>query len=509
MEFQKQDLLNMKEIRLLIESIFPNEISTTIKNKLTKYCFIKSNGYMYTLQDNISYIETLKTDDIIVTYTTWLLEQSYKNLSADDSERIRDKFPKVWTTIFQNSFVKKILPQLISGLTNDKIVLNGYLDEMHFNNGYYNLKTKEFKPRDITKHFITQFINRDYTQSTKEQRTKLLTIAKDIYPLDADLKAILMELGRTLSGRSPNDQSTLFLLGKGSSGKSFIMSLTGFAIGCYMQELQDDTFAANNANLSKILNTFKDASYIRIAWLNEMKDTKLNDTGFKNFCDGKACTTMLYKDKQYNFNLYCKCVISANHMPAMVINSGVTRRIEAYTHKSEFLKYEERAKVDHSKHKYLKDIELLTKLVEGNLLNAWFDILADHCYASLKGEQIEYTDNFRETKTIVVNTNDIIKDFIDSCLVITNLPTDRIGKNAMLKYFSAANPTKHLSSNQLINSLKEKDIVYDFACRCKARLWVLNLKLMMKLMRKIMKKVLIKGINLLILKKNMKRRLKS
>ncbi len=65
-----------------------------------------------------------------------------------------------------------------------------------------------------------------------------------------------MELGWSLSGRSARDQSTMFLLGDGSSGKSFIMSLTGAAIGCYMLELKSDTFCVGNPKLDKILNEY-------------------------------------------------------------------------------------------------------------------------------------------------------------------------------------------------------------------------------------------------------------
>ncbi len=70
--------------------------------------------------------------------------------------------------------------------------------------------------------------------------------------------------------------------------------VTGEAIQCYLKELQDDTFCQNNSKLDKILNSFEQSPQIRIAWLNEMKDSKINDTAFKNFCDGRLQTTMLY-----------------------------------------------------------------------------------------------------------------------------------------------------------------------------------------------------------------------
>ncbi len=460
MEFQKNDLLNFKEIKSMIDCIFPNELANIMKIKLSKYCFITSCKDIYTLQKNISYNKSTNVDDTLVTYATLMLEQSYKNLSEDDSERIRDKYPKSWQSIFQNTSIKKYLPQLIANLSSDEIELDSYFDEIHFNNGVKNLVTKEFKKREINKHFITKFVRRDYVPSTKKQREKIMTKVSKIYPVQADRKAIIMELAKTLTGRAANDQSTLFLLGMGSAGKSVIMEITGAAIDIYMKELQDDTFSAGNSNLSKILNTFQHAKYIRIAWLNEPKDTKMNDTGFKNFCDGKACTVMLYKDEQYNFKLYCKAIISANTMPALIINSGITRRIEAFTHTSHFTLNKD--EVNEKEHKYLRDNNLLENIKKECLLDAWFDILVEHC---ANGEDIVYTDNFKETKQTIVDSNDTIKDFVDAHLVITNDPTNRIGKNAMHKYFGDIYPTKHLSIVQVINSLKEKSLKYD----CKAR----------------------------------------
>ena len=60
-----------------------------------------------------------------------------------------------------------------------------------------------------------------------------------------------------------------------------------------------------------------------------MKDVKMIDTAFKNFCD--AMTTMLYKERQHNFQHNCKAKLLM-----IIIDSGIPRRIEAYTHQSSF-----------------------------------------------------------------------------------------------------------------------------------------------------------------------------
>ena len=45
-------------------------------------------------------------------------------------------------------------------------------------------------------------------------------------------------------------------------------------------ELQDNTFAYGNSKIDKILNSFANSPFIRIAWVNEMKDVKLDESFF-------------------------------------------------------------------------------------------------------------------------------------------------------------------------------------------------------------------------------------
>lgn len=199
-----------------------------------------------------------------------------------------------------------------------------------------DLKENVFKKRILHTHYITQFIKRDYEQSTTEQKNKIFKIISKTYPNKNDLDCILLNLGSAISGNSKSDQTTLFLLGDGSSGKSGIMLLTLACIECYFKELQNNTFAQGNPKIDKILNTFAKSPYIRIIWVNEMKDLKLDESLFKSFCEGNLQTTKLYEDGQFNFSHYGKCVITANTMPNIKIDSGVSRKFIGYTHKSKF-----------------------------------------------------------------------------------------------------------------------------------------------------------------------------
>ena len=126
------------------------------------------------------------------------------------------------------------------------------------------MKDNTLTPRVQGQHYITHSINRDYAPSTQATRDKLMKVVSQIYPVAEDREVVLSHIGRALSGYVENDQANLFLLGKGSAGKSLIMKLTKKTIGVYCEELQSDLFEKGNKNLDKTLNEFDINKMIRI-----------------------------------------------------------------------------------------------------------------------------------------------------------------------------------------------------------------------------------------------------
>lgn len=464
----KMEFLKYAEIETLITSTFPNERAEIIANVLKDHVIIiatKKSASLYMIQSNITYQST--TTDVkthLMPTCTKLIEDSFKALSKCEQELIKTKFVKTFAFIFTSSAVSQYYNELYVRLVNTRITWDKTLCEIHFNNGYMDLNDLKFKPRQMGEHYITHFIDRDYKASSKAQQEAVLKPVRQVYPIIEDMNCITMSIGSALSGLSQRDQDTLFLLGQGSSGKSFILQLTEQAIGCYFKEMKNDTFSQSNNHINKILNTYQSNPQIRISWVNEMEDTKIDASLFKTFCDGKLTTTVLYEDGSFSVEHFSKAVITANTMPNIKVDTGVSRRFRGYTHKSSFT--DNKQDVNEKENVYFKNKGLLDELVKQNLMNAWFDILAHSCHSWLKGEAIAFTDNFDETKDSVILTNDWIQDFIDVNLIITNNPVDRIGKSAMHDALRVQYPNKHLSPLQLLTCLKDKKVKYDPKLRC-------------------------------------------
>jgi len=459
MEFLKTDYLNADEIKKLITVDFSHDKSNLLCNKLDKYCFVFNNE-LYELQSNFTYQNVSNLKLAIINKVSLLIQKSYKKIGKTDRENIKLKYPKTYKKILKNSDIESYYPQLLLRLTKQNIVFNVTIGQIHYNNGYLDVNTKQFKQRNMNdKFYITKYITRDYKGSTEKQRNQLLSNIKKVYPNSNDLDCILYYLGSALSWKGTHDQCALFLLGLGSSGKSFILELTKAVLDCYFVELGSDTFAGTTSNINKVLNTYKSDSQILLSWVNEPVDKKMNSSLFKVWIDGNLQSTMLYKDGQFNFKHYSRCITTANTMPQIIIESGTTRRIVSYTHKSSFT--EKKSEVDESKHIYLLDKDIINNIKEKQLLDAWFDILVDYCHKWLNGSKPEYGANFLETKDSIISNCDIFQDFIDSKLKFTTNEKDKIGKDEMKSIFLAMYPDKHLTTTQIITSLKEHKVLYN------------------------------------------------
>jgi hypothetical protein len=461
------NFINAEDFEVIINSDFPHKKARIIAKSLYNVFIIVPVGdkfNAYVLQDNMTYIHTTLVEAYLKPTITLLLNISFEKLSDGERNQIKDRFSKQYKGIFKGTNTNHYYDETINELIKENVEFNKTLCQIHFNNGYMDLKDLQFKQREISKHYVTNYIDRDYKPSTSEQRTKLLNPLKMIYPDKQDLECILEYLGSALSGISSKDQDTLFLLGLGSSGKSFILSLTDASIGCYFKELKSDTFTLNNAKADKILNTFQNNQQVRITWINELEDARIDTSLFKKFCDGQLTTTILYKDGSFTVPHYSKAIITANTMPNIKVDTGVSRRFRGFTHQANFT--DDEALIDNKNHIYKIDKSLLENLIEGNLMDAFFDILADKCCSWLKGKQIKFTKNFDETRDTVLLSNDWIQDFIDVNLKITNNPDDRISKNVMLDVLKCQYPQKFINPMQLITALKDKKISYNAKLRC-------------------------------------------
>jgi len=461
-KFEKESLLGLKELEELLTGIYNTDKADIISKVFEDYLLINNKKTYLFNKTYISYdlIDNFD-DEYLKSQIRTLIEHSHKNLTDEQKTIFNLKHPKGTITLFKINFYKEIVRDIIMRLTrNDIEFSNPQISQIHFNNGFFNFESGKFESRIKGKHFIVVKVNRNYKPADIKSKKRLMKILSQIYPNQDDRNYLLMTLGASLTGKVIRDQSNLFLLGLGSTGKSTLMKLISASIELYMLELKEDTFSSGNQKQDKILNSLMANPFVRICWINEMEDKKLDQSLFKRFCEGLITTVSLYKDGVNNFKHLAKLVFTANTFPNIVIDTGTTRRIESFTHSSEFTL--DPKLVNESNHIYLADKNLIDEFESNDeLKNALFEILAEYGYKWMKNETFPKTKNFDETKATIIGTNDVVQDFIDKHIEITNVDSDRIGKSEMLATFKIMYPKSFMTEIQLIGALKQKRLKYD------------------------------------------------
>ena len=253
-EIIKAYLLSIDEITELMTDTMAANQAKLIYPHISNVCFITGDK-LYIRCENLMYTAHAgeKVPKELLVLLLQLHADSYAALTPKDKEYLTLKFKKV-DAFGRKPFVANYLESLQSMLTVDHIKVNLTPRQIHFLNGYVDTETLEFKPRQVGKHFITRAIPWNYTKPTDDDMAEVLTILKKIFPVAEDLACMLRIMGSTLSWECTKDQTALFILGTGASGKSFFMDMISKCLGdIYVHEFQCDTFESGNSKQDKYL----------------------------------------------------------------------------------------------------------------------------------------------------------------------------------------------------------------------------------------------------------------
>ncbi len=435
---------------------FRSKISEILCKYLSKYISISNNClYIYSKELKIHYKTNylIDCDELLSNYIITFCEASYEKLEPSQQNLIYKPF--------LGNIGKTNLNLIKTNLrVSDEIFNNPKIGEIHFKDGYIDLKNLEFRERKRT-DYMTFCIFRNFKPENgteklyKDAKTKLLKIINQIYPDENDKNCVLESFSEALIGISSKSQYNLFLLGMGSSGKSTLMKIIKNAFGEMIFQFKDDTFAKNNQKSDRVLNMLMLNPYIRIMWVNELKG-KIDDSLFKQICEGEIQTTTLFKEGMNTVKFNALLVNTMNEFPNIKIDSGVERRIRSLEHKSKFTT--DKKIVDDTKHIYYANADLIDEIANDEIfLNVFVELIAEYAHKFLKGEKYELSNNFKETKINIIDTNDTIKQFIDEEFIKTEDPKDKMNLEDIYNHFKVKYPQSRITYQQFISS-KEKFI---------------------------------------------------
>lgn len=441
-----------------------------ISDILVDYIFVnETDSEMYSINENLtlSHIEKSERENTVLQRILELVNISYIKLSEQERKLITLTYKKEYTSMTTINGMKTIL-QLVYRYIRRPVNIAGDPNHIHFENGYLNITDKKFYKREKP-NYVLECINRKYKKAKSKHIKYVHDILKQIYPKDENREQIFKVIGCAFSGQIVDERFSLFLLGKSQAGKSVLMKMLSSAFTkSYVMEFQSDFFDRGSKTVNKTLNQFIKSPNIRISWVNELKNSAVDTSFFKKFCEGAMQTTSLYKDGINDVRHNSVAVITANELPNMHQDTGVKSRIKALKHSSYFT--EIKADIDESKHIYHRDNQLTRKIsIDKGVLDAIVHIVIDYANKYLNNEYnlSEWPEDFDKAKDEIVMTNDTFQDFIDGHLVITGNDKDRISKDGMLELFREIYPKKHMSPTVLLSALKDKDLLYSSQYRYK------------------------------------------
>lgn len=440
-----------------------------ISDILIDYIFINADSEMYSINKNLTLTRITRADqdNFVLTKILELVSMSFDKLTEQEKQLIFLTYKKEFASMTTNGGMKTILPQVYCYIRTD-VNIAGNPSHIHFMNGYLDITDKKFYKRQKP-NYVLECIDRKYKKAKTKNIEYVFDVLKQIYPKDENREQMFRVIGCAFSGQIIDERFSLFLLGKSQAGKSVLMKMLYYAFTkSYVMEFQSDFFDKGSKTVNKTLNQFMKSPNIRISWVNELKNSAVDTSFFKKFCEGAMQTTSLYKDGINDVRHNSVAVITANELPNMHQDTGVKSRIKALKHSSYFT--EIKADIDESKHIYNRDNQLTRKISEDKgVLDAIVHIVIDYAnkYLSSEYNLSEWPEDFDKAKDEIVMTNDTFQDFIDGHLVITGNDKDRISKDGMLELFRDVYPKKHMSPTVLLSALKDKDITYSSQYRHK------------------------------------------
>lgn len=459
-----KNYLTIKDIKEFIKLEFTTEKAKYISKILKSYLVIVDNR-LFVIDDNVIYNDAeLDPKEYLKTNIKSLFETSLSKLNESERRLFELDNKREYESFKKESLTKEYLNDIILQLTNNKLKFNvTNPNEIHFINGYFDLEDLKFKPRVIGKHYITKYIRRNYFEP-KHVSIEFINqnIINKIFPVKEEKDYILCnEIGGALSGRAIEDQTNFFMLGTGSSGKSLFMKCVKACIQCYMIELHSATFNKGNTKQDKIFNSFLINNLIRIAWVNEMDDKKMDEQLFKSFCEGVLQTVSLFVDGINDFNHTAKLIGTMNSLPNIKIDTGTVRRVEAHNPRSEFI--DDPKLVNEKKNIYLKDKNILSKITNSDeFLNAFFKIIAEYAHIYITDrKRFKKPESLKEAEKEIIESNDIIGNFLNQNFEITENDNDQITSVCMYTLFKDKHPNSFIKSSQLVSELKQRKIGYN------------------------------------------------
>jgi hypothetical protein len=349
-------------------------------------------------------------------------------------------------------FIGEILKQIQSILSGKltKIVFDlgeEQKNNIHFKNGVYDLKKKEFRQRRYD-DYVTKILDYNYIEKDKiekEIHDFVEEFYKKIQPIESERKFMLGYLAYCLTG---NVGKQIFKINIGytaSNGKSTEMSIHDKVFPIYTKKLNKSTFNKGNAKFHKFVIVCL-YNPIRLCYLEELDESLIDADILKDWIDGRKISIEILFGTEETKSIQAKLMTCSNKDINIKGDEGLYRRGRLQFYNSIF---EDRPDDDYMNNRYKKIENLDEYFNDEKYKNAYFHLLLNYI------DDLEIPSSSKQNLKNLVDENDDLKSDIYDNFEITKNSNDKLSKRFVEEILE-----KYKWTN-ILTKLKSMGVVYD------------------------------------------------
>lgn len=379
-----------------------------------------------------------------------LLGDSENDIKNRDILKNKQKlYEKHYASIARGAYsnqITKLLKEYLYEVDFDsKLDSSTYI--VAYQNGILNLKTLKFRDGIQSTDYLTKVLPYNYEKGTESDKkfvkNELMKIL-NMNPKHYDY--YLSYLGYSMTGDASKEQIFLSVRGqKASNGKSVLFNALYTILPIYIKNLEQVFFNKDNKERHK---TIAEMSGIRLAFLNEMNNKKIDREFIKDICDGKSMPYKVMYGTTASMPINFKIAIIGNTTLNVDADAGVKRRIKIAQMDSEFSEDFTEDNYEKCLFKCDKDFELS---LSTKYKFAFMDIIYEYSQKySEKGALCEYPEDWKKETNEAMSESDEFQVFFE-----THFETGDIASHCVSKVtFDIRLET--FKTKMSVNQLKDK-----------------------------------------------------
>ena len=381
-----------KEIKYCNENWIVLNKSTNLWNKVKKpniYLYQKLihglNNHKKDLEKDLKKAQENKDEELINCYETKIEKHNKKYLIID-------------TTGWINRFKENLAEFVKDDDFENKLDNNPYM--IAFQNGIYDIKTKEFKNKIYPSYYLSKTLDFDYNENINQENINYIhnEITK-ICNMNEDCKEYYLSiLAYALCGDPSKYEDIYCLIGQSASnGKSKLIEALVEILPIYVGRSNVKVFESTFDKKHKFILDF--AKY-RLLYLNEFDEKKQIDSAtFKEIADGDTYSNEIMFGTTDTIKLKAKPFITSNYTPKFdKQDKGVERRYRHLQFNSVFGDEEDIENLKFKKNRNFKEdiVNRKTELIH---------ILLTYAHNVYINGMPKYPEEYEEEKKSILGMN--------------------------------------------------------------------------------------------------------